>query len=166
MPADWRAMRAGDLPAVEAVAQAIHVDYPEDDAVFAERLRLCPEGCLVLDGPAGIVGYLISHPWRLGDPPALDTLLGALPAAPDTWYIHDLALAPAARGSGAAGRVVERAVALAAKLGSLSLISVGGSGPFWRRQGFAEAPAPAGKLGSYGAGAAYMVRRLEEEVSS
>ena len=37
MPAEWRAMRAADLPAVEAVAEAIHLEFPEDEAVFAER---------------------------------------------------------------------------------------------------------------------------------
>ena len=155
-------MQAADLAAVEAVAQAIHVDFPEDEAVFAERLRLCPQGCLVLAVEGGIAGYLISHPWMLGAPPALDTLLGAVPAGADSWYIHDLALAPQARGTGAAGRVVAHAVGLAraAGLGSLSLMSVGGSAGFWRRQGFEAAPAPAEKLASYGDGAAYMVRRL------
>ncbi len=162
MPAEWRAMRAADLPAVEAVAEAIHVDFPEDEAVFAERLRLCPEGCLVLAVDGGIAGYLISHPWMLGAPPALDTLLGSLPAGADSWYIHDLALAPAARGTGAAGRAVDCAVALArgAGLGNLSLMSVGGAAGFWRRQGFTAAPVPAEKLASYGEGAAYMVRWL------
>jgi hypothetical protein len=153
-------MRAEDLPAVEKVAEAIHVEHPEEAAVFAERLRLCPDGCLVLEGRQGVAGYLISHPWMLGQPPALDTLLGALPAAADSWYIHDLALAPGARGTGAAGRAVEHAAALGRGLGSLSLISVGRSAGFWRRQGFVTAEAPAGKLASYGAGAAYMVRFL------
>ena len=155
-------MQAADLASVEAVAQAIHVDFPEDEAVFAERLRLCPLGCLVLAMDGGIAGYLISHPWMLGAPPALDTLLGAVPEGADSWYIHDLALAPQARGTGAAGRVVAHAVELAraAGLASLSLMSVGGSAGFWRRQGFEVAPVPAEKLASYGDGAAYMVRRL------
>ena len=78
--ARWRAMEAADLAAVERVAAHVHPDYPEDEAVFAERLSLCPEGCLVLARPLGDpCGYVVAHPWRLGQPPALNSLLGALP---------------------------------------------------------------------------------------
>jgi hypothetical protein len=150
-------MRVDDLPAVERLAEAIHVDFPEGPEVFAERLALCPAGCWVRDD---LAGYLVSHPWTLGAPPPLDTLLGALPAAPDTWYIHDLALAPSARGTGAAGAIVAR-LAAACALPTMSLIAVGASPPFWRRQGFGPVALPAGKLDSYGAGAMYMMRSLQ-----
>ena len=95
-------MTAADLPAVNAIAAQVHVAYPEDAAVFAERLTLHPAGCCVLDGGTGVAGYVISHPWRIAEPPALDTLLGALPAPASTYYIHDIALLPAARRGGAA----------------------------------------------------------------
>lgn len=107
--ARWRAMAAADLAAAERIAARVHPDYPEDAAVFAERLSLFPEGCLVLVSPSGeLGGYVIAHPWRLGQPPALNSLLGALPAAADTLYIHDIALLPERRGGGAAGRALER----------------------------------------------------------
>lgn len=158
----WRAMTPADLAAVEDLAERIHVDHPEDAAVFAERLRLCPSGCRVLEARGVVAGYLVSHPALLAAPPALDTLLGALPAAPDTWYIHDLALAPAARGRRAAAAAVDGVAALALRhgLGVLSLIAVGGSASFWRAQGFTDAPAAPDKLASYGADARYMLRRL------
>ena len=157
-------MRPADLAAVEALGNAIHLDHPEDAAVFAERLRLCPDGCHALDGPAGLAGYVISHSWHADRPPPLNTLLGALPVAPDTWYIHDLALHASARGSGAAPAIVAHlaAQARAVDLARMELIAVGRSPGFWTRQGFRPAASPGGKLASYGSGAAFMVRSLTE----
>ena len=156
-------MQPDDLPAVAAVARMIHVDYPEDAAVFAERLHLHPAGCLVLASADAISGYVVSHPWRAGDPPALNTLLGAIPGRPNTYYIHDLALLPDRRGTGKAAELVTRLVAHAASLDlvALSLIAVGGSQPFWQRQGFAIESAPSVNLASYVGLTAYMVRPVE-----
>ncbi|MDC7784204.1 GNAT family N-acetyltransferase [Rhodoplanes tepidamans] len=164
----WRPMVDGDLAAVLAVAAVVHPDLPEDRAVFAERRRLAPEGCHVLADPAtpapgGLAGYVVSHPWA-GAPPALDTLLGGLPERPTTWYLHDLALLPAARGGGAGATIVDRLAAHARAAGftTLSLVAVGGSPGFWMRQGFSavDDPALAEKLASYGAAARFMVRVL------
>ncbi|MDP3255993.1 MAG: GNAT family N-acetyltransferase [Bosea sp. (in: a-proteobacteria)] len=158
-------MTAADLSAVLAVAAIVHPGYPEDEAVFAERLRLFPQGCLVLEGSSGLLGYIVSHPWHRGAPPALNTLLGLLPAMPGAFYIHDLALLPAARGSGAGRLVIERLVALAleARLPRLALVAVNDSSGFWQRQGFREMhdPALAAKLASYDDAARYLERELE-----
>lgn len=165
----WRSMEVADLAAVGRVAVHVHPDYPEDEAVFAERLSLCPEGCLVLARPLGgpwddPCGYVVAHPWRLGQPPALNSLLGALPAAADTLYIHDIALLPTCRGGGAAGRVLKWLEELARRRGlpSLSLVAVGGSPGFWLRQGFREWADKAlrEKLRSYDSAARYMVKDL------
>ncbi|RVU17146.1 GNAT family N-acetyltransferase [Methylobacterium oryzihabitans] len=160
LPAPWRPMRAADLPGVQRLAGLIHPAYPEDPAVFAERLRLCPEGCRVLDGADGPAGYLVSHPWHARTVPDLDTLVGALPARPGGWCLHDLALLPEARGTGAAAGAVEAVLALARGRGvpEAILVAVGAAGPFWQRRGFRaiEDPAPAG----YGTGARLMVRPL------
>lgn len=156
-------MRLADLPAVGALAAMIHPDYPEDDAVFAERLRLYPQGCRVFAREGGIAAYVVGHPWH-GEPPALNMLLGALPARPSTFYIHDLALAPAVRGTGAASEIVAWLAAHARATGmpSLSLIAVNGSAEFWRRRGFETRHDPAldRKLDSYGADARFMVRAI------
>ncbi len=162
--AAWRGMSAADLAAVERIGALVHPDHPESPAVFAERVRLCPAGCLVLAGSAGPLGYAIAHPWRFAQPPPLDTLLGALPSQPDTLYIHDIALMPATRGSGAGAAAVFRLAGLAGTLGlpSLSLVAVAGSHGFWQRQGFAahDEPAMQPKLASYGPAARFMLRRL------
>jgi len=41
-------MTEADLPAALAIAEVVHPNYPEDPAVFTERLALYPRGCLVL----------------------------------------------------------------------------------------------------------------------
>ncbi len=162
MSPDWRPMRPDDLDAVERLGNAIHVEHPEAPEVFAERQNLCPDGCFVLAVPEGLTGYVISHPWSLGNPPKLNTLLGPLPARPDTWYIHDLALHDRARGTGAAPAIVTHLVTLAGahRLPTMSLIAVGRSPGFWGRQGFAPTVLGGDKLASYGPGATHMVRRL------
>ncbi len=164
-PASWRLMQPADLPAVSRLAEVIHPDYPEEDAVFVERLRLYPQGCRVFERHEKIVAYIVSHPWRDRRPPALNELLGKLPAAPSTYYIHDIALLPGARGSGAAAQVVAALVeqARVERLPSLSLVAVNGSERFWRRQGFEtlDIPALAEKLRSYSDDARFMVRVLD-----
>jgi ribosomal protein S18 acetylase RimI-like enzyme len=166
-PPSWRPMLAADLPAVIAVAAQVHPGYPEGEAVFAERLALHSAGCLVLAGGEGLAGYVLSHPWRLGQVPALDSLLGALPDPVDAYYIHDLALLPPARGSGAASACVARLAdhAHGRGLARMALVAVGASAGFWRRHGFREAhdEALARKLASYDDAARYMVRHLDDE---
>lgn len=162
----WRRMTPADLPAVLAIAAVVHPDYPEDEAVFAERLRLAPEGCHVLaDGEGALLGYLVSHPWPAGDVPALNALLGEIPQGVANWYLHDLALLPAGRGSGAAGAIVAALArhATETRHTSLALVAVNNSTGFWRRQGFRAVhdPALARKLASYDDAARYMRRDLE-----
>jgi len=161
----WLAMTAADLPAVNALAERIHPSFPEDATVFAERLRLYPDGCRVYERGNGIEAYVLSHPWLHAEPPALNSLLGKLPAAPSTYYIHDLALAPEVQGSGAGAAVVTwlAAHALASGLSGMSLIAVNGSSGFWKRQGFEVTRAPSldAKLKSYGDDAVFMTRALQ-----
>lgn len=160
----WRAMSVADLPLVSVLAARVHPEYPEDEAVFAERLRLYPPGCRVLEGEQGLVAYIVSHPWRHLEPPPLNALLGALPLQPSTFYIHDLALASEARGTGAASLVVDELADQARKAGlpTMSLIAVNGSAGFWQRQGFEAVQDQLldAKLRSYGDDARFMARTL------
>jgi GNAT superfamily N-acetyltransferase len=146
------------------MADAVHVDFYERPAVLAERLHLAPTGCHLLERAGRALGYVLSHPWRDGHLPPLDTLLTALPATPDTWYIHDLCLLPEARGTGSAAEIVAhlQAVARAAGLPTLSLVAVNGSVPFWQRQGFVvlDRPGLTQKLLSYEPEARYMAQAL------
>ncbi|MET3512657.1 GNAT superfamily N-acetyltransferase [Pseudacidovorax sp. 1753] len=158
-------MQRQDLPAVLQIAAEVHPGYPEGEAVFAERLALFGGGCLCLATPGGVLaGYVLSHPWQADAPPALDTLLQRLPVPAPAYYLHDMALLPAARGLGAAGRAMPllAAQAVAAGCREMALVAVNGSAGFWARQGFEvrEVPALAAKLASYDAAARFMVRPL------
>jgi len=158
-------MTVDDLSAVSDLATRIHPSFPEDAEVFAERLRLYPEGCHVYVDGKSPTAYVLSHPWRALDAPPLNSLLGELPAGPATYYIPDLALAGEARGTGVAAAIVDALAEHASEAGyrTMSLVAVNGSARFWRRRGFArlDIAALADKLRSYGdEDAQFMVRTL------
>ncbi|MEF2552342.1 GNAT family N-acetyltransferase [Aurantimonas sp. A2-1-M11] len=163
--ARWRAMKPGDLRAAIDLADRVHPGLPEEEAVFADRLRLFPAGCLVLeDAAGGVAGYAIAHPWTEGAPPKLDTVLGTLPQPADRFFIHDVVVAPEMRGQGLAAPAVERLLEEAdTTYASAALVSVYGTVPFWTRFGFVEAPdaLPDGALAAYGRDARFMIRRCE-----
>jgi ribosomal protein S18 acetylase RimI-like enzyme len=159
-------MVAADLPAISRVAAVVHPLYPEEQAVFAERLRLYPAGSRVLIGEGDeLVGYVVSHPWTYGAIPALDSLLGALPSSADAYYIHDIALLPAARGQGAAQAAVASLAdhTAAAGFAVLAIVAIAGTQAFWEKQGFRalDLPALAAKLASYDSSARYMAKPLK-----
>lgn len=158
----WRAMTTLDLPAVETIAATVHPAFPEDAAVFAERLRLYPDGARLFEHGGQPAGYLLSHPWRYGQVPALNSALGQIPAAADTYYLHDLALLNAARGTGAAAMIVGDILRHARQQGfaTVSLVAVNGSLPFWYKHGFRAVTVPdlRAKLDLYEPSAQLMVR--------
>lgn len=164
VPFIWRAMVPDDLEAVHAIGERVHPGYPERIEVFAERLRLYAPGCRVLEVAGEMAGYVVSHPWHPMMPPKLDSLLVAMPTFPATFYIHDLALLPAARGSGAGAQCVADLVGHTTAIGltDLSLVAVNASVPFWRRQGFdiVESRSINAALQSYDDEARFMFHKL------
>ncbi|HWV19887.1 MAG TPA: GNAT family N-acetyltransferase, partial [Devosia sp.] len=159
-----RAMSGYDLEAVSAIAAKVHPGFFEADAVLAEKHSLYRNGCYILEVAEKPAGYVLSHPFTRGALPALNTLIGALPEKPDTFYIHDLALLPLTRGVGAAGQIVAALTKHAEVMGfpSLSLVAVNGSLPFWEKQGFVaeDRPELQEKLAAYEEAARYMVKPL------
>ena len=160
----WRAMSGYDLDAVFAIANTVHPGFFEAEAVLTEKFELYRNGCYLLEVGEKPAGYVLSHPWTLGDLPALDTPLGALPEPADSYYIHDLALLPLTRGLGAARQIVAALTKHAEAMGypTMSLVAVNKSLPFWTKQGFVPEDRPdlAQKLAGYDAEARYMVKRL------
>jgi GNAT superfamily N-acetyltransferase len=161
---DWRALDERDLPAVQALADAAHPDLPERIEVLRDKLVHFPEGCRGLASGDRLLGYGLAHPWRLHAVPPLDTPLGALPEQPDCLYVHDVVVAPEARGSGAAGPYVTHLLGVARGRGlpALALVSVYETWPMWQRHGFrvVDSPILVPVLGDYGPTARYMVRPL------
>ena len=160
----WRTMSAYDMAAVEKIAGTVHPDFPESYDVLAERQRLYHNGSYLLEIGDRPAGYVLSHPWRFGQVPALDTPLGQIPEGADTYYIHDLALLPVARRIGAATFITNALAKHARAHGypTMSLVAVNGSAGFWARHEFeiAEIPELAEKLLSYEPEARLMIRRL------
>ncbi|KAK0722663.1 hypothetical protein B0T26DRAFT_640601 [Lasiosphaeria miniovina] len=163
MAATWRNMSAGDMQGLMRVADEVHPGLPESERVFAERVRLFPEGCLALaDGDNNIRGYAISHPIRRRNPPALDSMLGDIAPDADQYYIHDLAILPGSRGLGLAAECMATLLAVGERYPTTCLVSVYGTVPFWGRFGFASEPVDATlqeKLRAYGDDAVYLVRQ-------
>lgn len=165
MTPGWRTAGPSDLDGMLAVQARVHTLLQERREVFADKLRLFGEGCLVLaDADGRCLGYGLSHPWRLGGAPPLDALIGSPPAGADCLFIHDVALLPDARGGGAGRAYVGHAERAARRhgLAALALVSVYGTVPIWGRCGFTpdDAPGTAPTLVAYGDTARYMVRRL------
>ena len=166
--AAWRPMTSADVNGVLQVADAVHPDLPEGPHIFAERLRLFPEGCLVLsrpdeEGGGGVSGYAVSHPICRDAPPALNRPLdgGALAPDADQYYIHDLAVLPALRGRGHAAAAVRHLLgSVAGPYATTALISVYGTAPFWARFGFRPESDEEvrEKLKEYGGDAVWLVR--------
>lgn len=158
-------MTPADLDAVADIALVAFPDHFEGRDCFENRLALYPEGCFVLaEGEGTPRGYLVAYPWAVDSAPALNTLIGSIPAGAAVLYLHDLALHPEVRGGGWTRAIVERLAdqARAAGWPALALVAVNDAAPFWERHGFvvADPPGMADKLAGYGANARYMVRRL------
>ncbi|KAI4118413.1 MAG: hypothetical protein LQ345_001526 [Seirophora villosa] len=171
--ATWRSMSANDIESLVRVANKIHPDLPESDQVFAERVTLFPAGCLALvedDGSGDeLCGYVISHPIRRRQPPALDSLLGEIASDADQYYIHDLVILPEVRGRGLARQCMEKLLAIAKRYNTTSIISVYGTATFWGRFGFMVEEIDEGlkmKVLDYGDDATYLERKNEESTSN
>lgn len=153
-------MHADDVAAVVAISDAVHGRFTEPAAVYRERLALYPRGCLVLERGGAIVGYLVSHPWTRGTSPELGRPIGAIPRHADIYYLHDIALLPPARGTGAgrsALKLVERG-AREAGFREIALTAVGGADRYWSAQGFAYDSE--GGAATYGVGTHRMRKAL------
>ena len=163
----WRQMTPADMPDVIRIAALIHIDHPEDDDVVLERPIFFPAGCLVLDKEGLLYGYTLAHPTLFEAPPALNKLIGQAPDKTDVLHLHDLALLPEARGSGASQAAIEMIVNRARDAGfrRISIVAVNGTEPFWQKQGFEHHTSAklTEKLASYDGGASYMIRNLTSD---
>lgn len=156
----WESMLPAHLTGVKALADRVHPGLPERIEVYADRLAAYPAGSHVLLSEGVVAGYAVSHPARLFEPPPLDHLLGAIGPDADSYYIHDVVVAPELRGQGLARHGVA-AVLAAVAYPATALVSVYGTVPFWAGFGFVDETRslPAQKLVPYGDDARYMVRR-------
>lgn len=158
-----RTMTTADLPAVLGLqAQCYDDRFHESQSVLAAKLALSPQTCWVVESESGLQGYLFAHPWQSLTPPSWNAVLDVLPAAPDCFYLHDLAVNPNSRGKGIGEALIQAARKQAAywNLANAALTAVQGSSPFWARHGFKVVLHESGQhdehLMTYGADAAFM----------
>lgn len=162
----WRELSVNSIKSLARVADKIHPDLPESDEVFAERVKLFPEGCLgLVEGESDeLCGYVISHPIRHLQPPALNSLLGEIASDADQYYIHDLAILPKLQGRDLARQCINKLLAIAKRYPTTCLISVYGTQHFWDRFGFVPVQIDGvleKKLLDYGDDATYLERKNE-----
>jgi predicted N-acetyltransferase YhbS len=153
-------MAVADLVGVLAVQAACYPSAMQEEAdVVRARLRTSPDTVLVARDADGVCAYLFAYPSRLGK---VTPLGGEFPVlqAPDTLYLHDLAVAPRAAGQGVARLLVDAVLARAGGMRHSALVSVQDSRRFWESLGYLPAAGDAAALATYPADALYMAKRL------
>lgn len=137
-----RVIRDSDWPAIERIQrESFPPQAIESSEVLQTISRHSPETCLLAESDVPL-GYVLAHPWIPGDLPPIKASLPPLPADAPCLFFHDLAITPAARGTGLAHRLVEEVLAWARRRGLTqgSLVAVQNGRPFWARYGFEEDP--------------------------
>lgn len=138
-----RVIQDSDWPAIDRIQRE---SFPpgaiESGEVLRTISRHSPRTCLIAESGAPL-GYVLAHPWIPDDLPPIKASLPPIPATASCLFFHDLAITPAARGTGLAHRLVEEVLVWARQQGIAegSLVSVQESRRFWARYGFQEDPA-------------------------
>lgn len=154
-----RTIKENDWPSILRIQQECYgEEIQETLAALQSRWHLSPGSCFVVENECALMGYALSHPWKDHDVPALNIPLHALSGS-GLLYVHDVAVSPSGRGSGAAALLVNALIssARAGNLCTMALTAVQDSGVFWKKYGFHVADYQ-GNLKGYGDGAAYMTR--------
>lgn len=149
-----RQLGAADLAACVAIEELC---YPppvvEGLASFERELRHFPAGCWVAVDTGGaapttstdrVIGYAICMPTCMRHCPLESSYTTELPMPSDadadrTLYVHDLAVAPEARGAGIGALLLQQVLmcAITARVPSVTLTEVCGARGFWEHHGFA-----------------------------
>jgi ribosomal protein S18 acetylase RimI-like enzyme len=119
---------------IEAYLPSLH----ESAEAFLRLIELFPEGAWASSDEEGLCGYGIGVPVLEGTTIELRQVLTEVPLDADTFYIHDVAVAPRCRRRGVARALVTQLLDVARRRGfaRCELVSVQGSASFWERFGF------------------------------
>lgn len=134
-----RELETSDIAAVhdlevQAYEPALHVS----DEAFLRLIEVYPAGALGCFDELGLRGYAFGVPVTSGTILDLGRPLDRIAPKADTFYVHDVAVAPRCRGRGTGRLLAARLLDLARAEGftRAELVSVQGSAPFWEKFGF------------------------------
>lgn len=163
---ELRPLTERDLPALTAIQNAVFDPlYRETQAVLGSRLEIAPTCCWGAFQDRELLAYILSHPWPAASPPPIGRALTAPPEG-DNWFIHDLAIAPQARGLRLGHALVRAAADAALQIGLVrgDLIAVQGASSFWAKLGYAPSSSLSeplkAKVAGYGPDAQYMTAEI------
>lgn len=127
-------------------------NYHEDDASFESKILGYPQGCFMAMDDGTLLGYAISFPYILDKVHPINFAY-SLPQNPDCLYIHDLCVSTFNRGGGVGSALATRVLSM--PIWPKVLVSVLGSGPFWKKLGFETLR----ELNYHGGLGHYMIKR-------
>lgn len=138
---------------------------PESDASFISKIQQSPNTCWGIFYEQQLKAYLISLPWIAGTPIKLNQE-DAHCKHPNCLYLHDLAVLPEMRGTGAAKTLLQHFFNALneSTFDCAALVAIQGSVPYWKKQGFTVVSGNnelKEKLKSYGTDADYMEYRKQ-----
>lgn len=159
-----RKLSPSDLECVARIQQACYSGkFIEPADSFAAKLSVAPHFCFLAVHNKTPVGYVVALPWMFGDIPDLGGLEYAVPEHADGLYIHDIAVAPAARRMGVARQLLNGVLEAARReeYRGVFLVAIKGASSYWIRYGFRAVEVEGGakrSLSAYGEGAVYMTK--------
>lgn len=146
--------------------------YPDDliesAESFAAKISAHPDFCFMVIQDNVAKAYIIALPWIAGKMLELDSSKYKVPPEADCVYIHDIAVAPAARSFGVSRKLLNAVLDAALEKGykRVCLVAVEGAEAYWERHGFEVWQADAelrNKLAAYGESATYMTAEIARD---
>ncbi|MGI2174641.1 GNAT family N-acetyltransferase [Shewanella ulleungensis] len=136
---------------------------PESLSVMQSKWLASPSTCVVFEQAQEVLAYALVHPWNRGDAPSLDSEISSQHS--NSWYLHDMAIAPRAQGLGVGKQLLTHLLdqASALNIDGIGLVAVQGAHSYWLQQGFkphATSPKLTQSLGTYPVGASYLYLTL------
>ena len=156
-----------DVAAIFALQKHCYSEnFHESEKAFLSKINGAKGFCWVAERHNTLLAYLMSVPAKTTYLPCLNTENYQQPEGADILYLHDMAIAPQARGLGLKRLLLDKALACAeqAHFTRAVLIAVQNSVPIWEKEGFSVVDAHKYEIGaivdSYGCDAKLMERYL------
>lgn len=116
---------SADLAKIAVIQAACYsADFVEDSKAFAAKLNASPHTCWLARQGQHSIGYLVSVPVRMDTLPTLNATSFEMASDANLLYLHDLAIHPNFRASGAGRQLIQQLKQQAAHLGFKKLLLI------------------------------------------